>query len=475
MRKVVYGISVLVVLAVGAGAAARQGWIPGLNQDTGPTLPASQVEPPPSGPGLKLRTPASPPHVLDAAPRHVRVRTAAVSKALGSAVHAKALGKHLGLVVEPLGSKRPVYEDGSRAVVTPASTLKLLTTVAALHALGPGYRFDTRVVAGQTRRSIILVGGGDPLLTAARPSPAAAATAYPHQASLQDLARTTAKTLKSKGVQAVHLSYDTSLYSGPAVSPSWEPSYVPDDVVSPIVALWVDEGRKVDGLAARSADPAAEAARRFGIFLGRSGVTVHGAADQTQARPAAHTIASVRSAPLAEIVQHILELSDNEGAETLLRQVAIATGKPASFTGGVVAVKKQLSGLGVDLHGVSVHDGSGLSRHDRLPIRVLADVLQLAASHSHPELRSVISGLPVAGFTGSLAFRFADDAPAGLGLVRAKTGTLSGVHALAGVVMTSRGTPLVFVAVADRVRLARTLDARDQLDTIATRLAGCRC
>ena len=43
----------------------------------------------------------------------------------------------------------------------------------------------------------------------------------------------------------------------------------------------------------------------------------------------AQDIASVQSAPLAQVVQHVLEVSDNEGAEVLARQVAIAQGSPA--------------------------------------------------------------------------------------------------------------------------------------------------
>ncbi len=174
-------------------------------------------------------------------------------------------------------------------------------------------------------------------------------------------------------------------------------------------------------------------------------------------------------------MQHIIEVSDNEGAEVLLRQVAIAAGKPGSATAGVAAMTATLTELGVDLSRATVYDGSGLSRQDRLPIGVLVDVLQLAADPEHPELRTVVSTLPVAGFTGSLAVRFTVSAPDGLGQVRAKTGTLTGVHGLAGLVMTRSGVPLVFAAIADRVRLPRTLDARDQLDKIAARLATCGC
>ena len=85
-------------------------------------------------------------------------------------------------------------------------------------------------------------------------------------------------------------------------------------------------------------------------------------------------------------------------------------------------------------------------------------MVRLVASGEHPELRPVLTGLPVAGFTGSLAYRF-DQAPAGRGLVRAKTGTLSGVSGLAGVATDREGTPLVFAPPEAHVVLTLTVSA----------------
>jgi D-alanyl-D-alanine carboxypeptidase/D-alanyl-D-alanine-endopeptidase (penicillin-binding protein 4) len=341
--------------------------------------------------------------------------------------------------------------------------------------MGPDHRFATRVVTGPDKRSIVLVGGGDPLLTDRRPTPDEAAQTYPRQATLQDLARQTAAALKKRGTRSVRLTYDVSLYSGPAVNPTWEPGYVPEDVVSPIVPLWVDEGRQVAGFSDRSPDPSAEAARRFASLLGKAGITVTAPPGKGKAAAAATELARVESAPLDQIVEHVLELSDNEGAETLLRQTAIASGLPGSFTGGVSAVKTQLDELGVESGQLRMYDGSGLSREDRLELPTLLSVLQQVSLPAHAKTRAVVSSLPVAGFTGSLAYRFVDDAPSGLGFVRAKTGTLTGVHGLAGVVMTRNGTPLLLAEIADRVPLRKTLDARAQLDEIAARLATCTC
>jgi D-alanyl-D-alanine carboxypeptidase/D-alanyl-D-alanine-endopeptidase (penicillin-binding protein 4) len=183
----------------------------------------------------------------------------------------------------------------------------------------------------------------------------------------------------------------------------------------------------------------------------------------------------VSGAPLVEVVQHVLEVSDNEGAEVLARQVALAVGRPASFTGGADAVREVLRGLGVPLDGAELHDGSGLSRQDRLPVRTLLRVLALAADPDHPELSGVLEGLPVAGFSGSLAGRFLVGADPGLGFVRAKTGTLTGVSGLAGVTVGPDHAPLLFVVVADRFREPNTLFTRARLDQVAAALAACRC
>ncbi len=150
----------------------------------------------------------------------------------------------------------------------------------------------------------------------------------------------------------MRLGYDTSLFTGPAVNPRWEPSYVPDDVVSPISPLWVDEGRERTGLADRSADPAAAAAQVFADALRRRGITVVGKPSAGPAdRRTRRTSPRCRAPRSRRSSSTSLEVSDNEGAEVLARQVALAEGQPASFAGGARAVRAVLTRLGVDLTG----------------------------------------------------------------------------------------------------------------------------
>jgi D-alanyl-D-alanine carboxypeptidase/D-alanyl-D-alanine-endopeptidase (penicillin-binding protein 4) len=159
----------------------------------------------------------------------------------------------------------------------------------------------------------------------------------------------------------------------------------------------------------------------------------------------------------------------------LFRQVGLTDGGDGSSTSARSAVQRLLAGQGIGMRGSVLYDGSGLSREDRMDPRLLVDVIRAAADPDHPDLRAVVTGLPVAGFTGSLAERFADGDPDGRGRVRAKTGTLTGVSGLAGIAQDLDGELLVFVMLADKVALADTLDARDALDAAAAALGGCRC
>lgn len=426
--------------------------------------------PPPEGLSLPAARPAAP--VAEPAAGRP-IDRAAVRRAVAPLLRMRRLGRHVVVYVARASGGPVVYRHG-RGPVTPASTMKLLTAAAALQSLGPEHRFSTTVVARGGSGRIVLVGGGDPLLTRSPVTDGG----HPAQADLDTLAADTARRLKAAGRTRVRLGYDTSLFTGPAVNPRWEPSYIPDDVVSPISPLWVDQGREAGGSSDRTDVPSLAAARWFARSLGRRGIAVVGRPRPGAAPPRSsggRVLAEVRGAPLAQVVQHMLEVSDNEGAEVLARQVAVAENRPASFTGAAEAVRSVLRGIDVGTAGAVIRDGSGLSRQNRLRPETLLSVLRQASSEDRPELRSAVADLPVAGFTGSLATRFDSGSPQGRGRVRAKTGTLTGVHGLAGTVTSMDGAVMRFVAIADRVRGPDQLVARIRIDEVAAALAGCAC
>jgi len=362
----------------------------------------------------------------------------------------------------------------------PASTTKLVTAVAALAALGPDTRFATTVVHGAGPRDVVLVGGGDPYLMSKPVPPAEQASVYPARADILTLARATVRRLHEQrpGLRRIRLQYDDSLFSGPTNNPRWRKDYVPDDIVTPITALWVDRGLEPNGYG-RSDDPSYAAATAFAAALtkvGRaSGITVEGQPVPAVATADAVQIADVEGPPVYQIVERLLDVSDNETAEVLAHHVGRAVSGDGSFIGGAAGVLATLQGLGVDTTGDVLDDGSGLSRHNRLSPTTLVQVLQVAARPDQRNLRSVLTGLPVAGFTGSLADRFESADRAALGDVRAKTGTLTGVSSLAGVVTGRDGSRMVFVLAADRTGANSALDVEAGLDRLAAALATCRC
>jgi serine-type D-Ala-D-Ala carboxypeptidase/endopeptidase (penicillin-binding protein 4) len=400
-----------------------------------------------------------------------------------------ALGPQVSaLVADPVTGQVLLSEYGTRPM-TPASTTKLATGLAALAVLGDDARFTTRVVRGAAPGSIILVGGGDPTL-AVNPFPA---RDYPHPATLASLAAATARALRAQGRRTVVLGYDTSLYTGPALAPSWPAGYVTGGDVTPIVSLEVDQGRLTaagqpedsddpDNLLPRSSDPALMAADSFAALLTADGIRVTGA-PTPQAAPAKQTasaqqdeIASVTSPPLSAIVGQMLEESNNVIAENLARQVALATGAPASFSGAAQAVTEELKRLGVTT-GIHLVDGSGLSPQDAIAPATLVKILELAADR--PQYRALLAGLPVAGFSGTLSAGesvFSGIGGAALGSVRAKTGNLGTVASLAGLVYDRSGGVLVFALMADQIPAAGLLQqAANAIDAAASALAGCGC
>ncbi|MEU2726927.1 D-alanyl-D-alanine carboxypeptidase/D-alanyl-D-alanine-endopeptidase [Streptomyces griseoviridis] len=385
--------------------------------------------------------------------------TASLAGVLGPLLKNPALGSRHTAVVTDLATGERLYGAGAGEALTPASTTKIATAVAALSALGADHRFTTRTALEPDTRELVLVGGGDPTLTAH-----ADADGW---ADLRDLAERTAKALKKRGLDDITLSYDTTLFTGPQVHPIGV-----NDNLAPVTALTADEGRTDDstsGPVTRVADPAADATKKFASFLRGHGVKTS-APGPSKATGRSENLAEVTSPPLSTLVERMLTNSDNDIAEALARQVAVATGTRADFAGAGRAVAAALTRLGLPLKGARFRDGSGLDRADRLTADLLTALLVKAGDPARPELRAVLTGLPVAGFTGTLAGRYSDGAA---GVVRAKTGTLTGVNTLAGTVVDRDGRMLAFAFLtADTTDPA---EAQAALDRAATALAGCGC
>ncbi|TWS19774.1 D-alanyl-D-alanine carboxypeptidase, partial [Tsukamurella conjunctivitidis] len=112
-------------------------------------------------------------------------------------------------------------------------------------------------------------------------------------------------------------------------------------------------------------------------------------------------------------------------------------------------VVSTLKALGVDTDGLSLGDCSGLSSDNRISGRTLAQTLRTGMTSQRPDLRDLVRSLPWGGLDGTLDTRFTTGEAAAN--VQAKTGSLSTVSSLAGVVTTSGGRTLVFAVGNDAV------------------------
>jgi len=384
-------------------------------------------------------------------------------RALGSLLRDPTLGRSSIVIVDP-GSNAMLLGRHADTPRTPASTIKLLTGVAAVATLGANTRLATRVV--RDGDAIVLVGGGDATLASrSKRGPLDGGSA-----SLRDLARQTARAI---GTGTVRVGFDDSLFTGPAMGPGWSRGFVSSGVVAPVTALMVDQGRRSKTSIARVTDPARQAAGAFARFLAADGVRVESVSPM-KAAPDAAELARVESPPVAELVQRMLTESDNDLAESLAHLTGAKAGTGASFAGGAKAVTAVVARLGLPDQGLRIVDGSGLSSRDAVAATTLAGVLVAAARRADPVYGPIASGLPVAGETGTLADRFGGRGAAlARGNVRAKTGTLSSVVSLAGTVKDVHGRVLVFVVIGNRV--PGVAAARRTVDDIAVRLAKCGC
>jgi D-alanyl-D-alanine carboxypeptidase/D-alanyl-D-alanine-endopeptidase (penicillin-binding protein 4) len=260
---------------------------------------------------------------------------------------------------------------------------------------------------------VVLVGGGDPTLAAPHPDGTPAA-GYPPPAQLADLAAQVRSSVGGRPVTRVLV--DESLYSGERIGPGWRPTYVSQGAVAPVVPLMLDGGRVRPDRLARSAEPGLAAGAALGALL-QPGAPVEVARGSAAADAA--ELGAVQSPTVAQLVERMLLRSDNDLAEALARQVALATGRPASFAGAAEAVREV---LGPSLQAAGVPGRRRAGRRQR-PVPAEPAAARRGQPAARPGRRRrrlgrrraaqpVLSGLPVGGFSGTLADRYREAAAA---------------------------------------------------------------
>jgi serine-type D-Ala-D-Ala carboxypeptidase/endopeptidase (penicillin-binding protein 4) len=375
------------------------------------------------------------------------------------------LGRLGGRITDAITGKE-LWQVADDLPLVPASTNKVLTAAAALLTLDGQARITTRVVAGSQNPQgpVVLVGAGDPTLSAAPPG---VDTWYRGAPRISDLV----EQVRRSGVTPTAVQVDTSAFTGPTMAPGWDPSDVDNGDIAPIESTMIDAGRiqPTTVNSRRSRTPALDAGRELAKALGLD----PGAVTIATAPSGARQLAVVQSAPLVLRLSEMMDHSDNVLAECIAREVAGAINRPRSFAGAVDAVTNRLSTAHIDTAGAALQDSSGLSVDDRLTAKTLDGTVQAAAGPDQPSLRALLDLLPIAGGSGTLADRFLDPAtnqgPAGW--LRAKTGSLTAINSLVGVVTDRSGRVLTFAFISN----AAGPNGRNAMDALASRLWTCGC
>ena len=342
---------------------------------------------------------------------------------------------------------------GSTTPQRPASTQKILTTTAALLALGPEYRYLNAVWSdgaalrkdGLLHGDLVLSCSGDPTLTSARLDGLAAA-------------------LEKAGVRRVTgaLYADDSLFDHDAVAPGWQPDFLGSES-GQMSACAVDRDNWLDS-DAFNRNPTPANLHLWRQTLARHHIVVVGP-DLIGKAPheLTHQLATDSSAPLRDIVTWTLRHSDNFYAEMLLRAVGASASGHGSRASGIAALGALARKLHVPLG--KIYDGSGLSYQDReAPTQLVS---WLAATIDTPAGPVLHDAMPSSCQTGTLKHRLCG---AWLtGRVHAKTGTLDGVRTLSGFTTTRSGRHVTFTILLSGI--ADMSSAMSAIDGAVTEMA----
>ncbi|HEX2381081.1 MAG TPA: D-alanyl-D-alanine carboxypeptidase/D-alanyl-D-alanine-endopeptidase [Acidimicrobiales bacterium] len=343
---------------------------------------------------------------------------------------------------------RTVFSSESTSPIIPASVEKLATAQAALSKLDPNAVLTTSVKTGSPPHDgvvdgdIWLVGGGDPLLMTD-----AYAEHFKHQPVTHTDFEALADRVVAAGVHEVRGSVvgDDSRYDRARVVPQWADEAITAHDIGPLGALVVNDGLTQfpptsDARTPRetaAVDPATDAANQLTRLLQARGVVVMGAPASGSAPRDATEVAKLESPPIDQVVATMVRESDNEAAELLTKEIGLHDTGAGTTANGIAGIRQVFQDRNLPLDGVAQVDGSGLSRDDQVTCAFVQALLDAEGPAS-----TLAKDMPVAGQTGTLAERFVGTPI--VGQLRAKTGTLNQVTALAGYVQTARGAQMSF-------------------------------
>jgi D-alanyl-D-alanine carboxypeptidase/D-alanyl-D-alanine-endopeptidase (penicillin-binding protein 4) len=420
----------------------------------------------------------------------------------------------MGTYVQEVNSKKPLIASNAMLALNPASTMKLVTTDAALELLGPAYTWKTQVYAqgainGATLQGdLIIKGGGDPKLV------------------LENL-WLLLRQIRAKGISRIQgdVVLDRSLFETPTVDPATfdgDPlkpyNVTPDALLLNFKTIRLGfHPDSATGLVRVTADPPAmrDAIKAplltagdcgdwqsllgasfereetsfgggFALACGEKSWTIHpyqmtptqyfaavfrqlwqdlGGSVQGQVRdgllpPDAYFLTEWESASLPTIIRDINKYSNNVMARQLLLSLTAGPAQPpASIARGAYAIEQWLIAKGIPASELVIENGAGLSRQERISALTMARLLM--AAFRSPLMPEFIASLPLAATDGTMKKRLTDRGVAGHAHI--KSGTLRDVRAIAGYVLAASGKRYVVVSMINHAQAAQAQEAHDAL------------
>ena len=319
-----------------------------------------------------------------------------------------------------------VFESNAFSQRKPASTMKILAAAATLKHLQPDQVFTTRVSLGTVPDSIVIDGEFDPWISMDhRVATKMNRTSFPRIAfnSLSKVKESSGGSIKKLKV------YYNGIYANEVAS--------------------------------------------YKAFYKKRGVTAAfiKVSDEKATSLVSEEILTSESPQVIKMLDWFLLWSDNQLSERMAKIAAKYAGNEFNDEGVAVTFEEILISFGINPAQIVVIDASGLSRQNKVTAHALAQLLYKI--HSDPVLSRLIESLPVGGESGTLRNRYIETAPDAVGLVKAKTGTLTGTVSLAGYVQ-SGDREYAFVIIADKIRRTNSASdrARKTLDRYLAKIAA---
>jgi D-alanyl-D-alanine carboxypeptidase/D-alanyl-D-alanine-endopeptidase (penicillin-binding protein 4) len=417
-----------------------------------------------------------------------------LSTRLDAALRNRALKEaRIGVLVVAQNDGRVLYERLPDRALTPASNQKILTAIAALSAFGPAHRFVTEIYADAPPDAeggigvLAIRGSGDPALTSEQYWRLAAnlrllgvrrirngllldASAFDGERWHPSWGQTSVRAYHGP-IAALSANYSAFSATVKAGSKPGEPVRV---LLDPPVAhlrlnnraktgnrnaatsLVVDRVRSgrteeviVSGVLRAASeskvyyrsvlDPVRYAGSVLRAQLEANGIAVEGDDRLGAVTDSMVSLHQFKGESLADVVQLFLKYSNNTMGEMLVKALGARDAGVGNWSMGITAVREQLERIGIDVAGLSIVDGSGLSYQNRVTPRTLVSALRVAKGSFGfgPEF---VAALPIAAADGTLEKRTEGAADR----VRAKTGLLTRITSLSGYAMSADGQPLVF-------------------------------